>query len=179
MIDLAWLDQIKTFVSEIIIFIPQIIIFLILMLWNIIEILIFITQIIVFLKLIPSIIIKIIIFMVFGLFALVQGKTRTPRGVGASLPLPWAGVRSASPCGDTWHVGYLSWRWGWLSLPWAWAKPAPPLGDTWRLGCLPLHWVRPKYHVALKLACPCPRRELTCAPIWGHLASGLLALAMG
>jgi len=43
MIDLAWLDQIKTFVPEIIIFIPEIIIFLILMLWNIIEILIFIT----------------------------------------------------------------------------------------------------------------------------------------
>jgi hypothetical protein len=95
------------------------------------------------------------------------------------LSLPWAWARPAPPLGDTWHVGYLSWRWGWLSLPWAWARLAPPLGDTWRLGCLPLSWVRPEHHVALKLACPCPRLELACAPTWGHLAPGLLVLAMG
>ncbi|KAL9393853.1 hypothetical protein Peur_013138 [Populus x canadensis] len=59
-----------------------------------------------------------------------QGKTRTPRGADAGLPLPWVRGRLASP-----------------------------REDTWRLGCLPLQWVRPEHHVVLGLACPCLGQE--------------------
>jgi len=96
------------------------------------------------------------VFGLFGLFVLVQGKTRTPRGARAGLPLPlplplpWAGVRTAFPRGDTWHVGCLSW-----------------------------HWVRPERHVALGLAFLALSVSQARAPTWGYLAPGLPSLALG
>jgi len=120
----------------------------------------------------------------------VRPERHVALGLACPCPCPCpgqeSGPRSHAGTPGTWAVcpgigldPSATWRWGWLSLPWAWARPAPLLGDTWRLGCLPLRWVRPKYHMALKLACPCNRREIAYPPTWGHLAPGLLALALG
>jgi len=171
-------------IIKIIIFVSQIKIFFILILWTPIQINIntfnynknknictanqFIPQIIIFFIFMLWTIIEILIFITqIIVFLILIPSSIIKIIIFMAFGLPCLCTRS-----DLSSMGH----WGWLALPWAWARPAPPRGTpgTWASCPCVVQIGAPR-----GAGCLCRGHEPARAATRGHLTPGLPALALG